>query len=574
MRKVALFTVIFSTLLLLSSCSFSLFSSKKTAYVALVNGEKINKERFENQVKSINPLAKNQAEAEKIKMDLLNGYLVNVIVEQKAAQLDLENDTAFMSQRDDYLFNYALDQLYQDSIIKKIPDTTPEEIDSFYRANRETYFKNPEQVKAKDILVLIKSDSLIEKNPQLKKKAEKSAKQKINQIYQKAKKGVVFDSLAKDYSDDRKTKDRGGDFGFFFERGKNSKEFDSVAFSLPLGEISSPFKDTRGYHIITVTEKKDSSYIPLDDKYREATRKGLREDKQKKRTQDFVEEVKNRHLYVFNDSALAQEDSLMPDYNWLMVIDQTDTVYAKDYKDKVNIYRGSRKLSNWTVDNKKELLRDFNGITIVIKREIEKAGYFTTWEIQQEKKKYTQQFARAQISKEGEPKIVEPTSEEIKKYYEEHKANYGTKEMLHVYHITFDDSLKALQGLEELKSGADFVEVAKKYYTGAPEVKEQAYDLGFISSGEMPEAFYDAAQKLNPGEVGGPVKTSWGYHLIKVLEKKQEDNWEKFRIEIASRIKQTQRDEFQRNWVEKLLRENKIKINQKVLKTIKIEVQG
>ena len=573
MRKKVLFSFLSLFLLFINSCSLSLFTSKKPPHLAEVNKEKIPLERLEKKLKELNLLPRNQAEAEKLKTEILNQLLVDAIVDQKTSQLNLEEDTAFVREREDYIFGLALNKFYTDSVVNRVPDITPEEIDSFYRVNKEVYFKTPEQVKAKEILIKIKSDALMEKNSKLRKKEERKAKQRATAIYGNIKSGVNFDSLAKVHSDDPTTKTKGGSLGYV-ERNKFSQEFDSVAFSLPVGEVSLPFKDSRGYHLIMVVEHIDSSYVELDNRYRESIKKGLKEDRQKIRAQEFVEDMKNRHHYEFNEPVLALEDSLIPDNNWLLVIDTTDTVYAKDYKDKVGPYKSARKLPTWTIENKKELLRDFKGINIVAKKELQKGGYFATWECQEEKKKFTLQRARSKVLAKGEAKIEEPTDEEIIKYYEAHKAEYPTKELLHVYHITFDDSTKALKALNEIQNGDDFVEIAKKYYSGATEVKDQSYDLGFISLGEMPDDFYKTAKKLNPGEVGGPVKTTWGYHLIKLIEKKQEGNWQKYKVGIASALKQKQKDDFYQSWKEKLLSENKIKINQKALKKVKIEISG
>ncbi len=73
-------------------------------------------------------------------------------------------------------------------------------------------------------------------------------------ITQQLQKGADFAELAKKYSDDPGSKDKGGDLGWF-PRGVMVKEFEDAAFSLKPGEISDPIKTQYGFHIIQVLEK-------------------------------------------------------------------------------------------------------------------------------------------------------------------------------------------------------------------------------------------------------------------------------------------------------------------------------
>jgi parvulin-like peptidyl-prolyl isomerase len=81
-------------------------------------------------------------------------------------------------------------------------------------------------------------------------------------------------------------------------------------------------------------------------------------------------------------------------------------------------------------------------------------------------------------------------------------------------HILVEKQSQAIKVQEELKAGADFKELARKYST-CPSGKRGGGDLGQFGRGQMVKEFEVVAFALKPGQVSEPVKTKFGYHLIK-----------------------------------------------------------
>jgi len=135
------------------------------------------------------------------------------------------------------------------------------------------------------------------------------------------------------------------------------------------------------------------------------------------------------------------------------------------------------------------------------------------------------------IGKEFEEK-ASVSGKEAKAYYDNHPESFKQPEQVHAKHILIkvapeaDESQKSaahkkIEAIQEkLKKGEDFATLAREVSEGPSSVK--GGDLGYFGRGQMVKPFQDAAFALAPGEVSGIVETRFGYHLIKVIEKKPE----------------------------------------------------
>ena len=111
------------------------------------------------------------------------------------------------------------------------------------------------------------------------------------------------------------------------------------------------------------------------------------------------------------------------------------------------------------------------------------------------------------------------TDAEMKKLYDESVAKTKPEEEVRARHILVKTEKEAQDVLAKLKGGADFEKLAREISTD-PSAKTNGGDLEYFTKGQMVAEFSDAAFKLNKGQVSQPVKTQFGFHVIKVEDKR------------------------------------------------------
>jgi len=122
---------------------------------------------------------------------------------------------------------------------------------------------------------------------------------------------------------------------------------------------------------------------------------------------------------------------------------------------------------------------------------------------------------------------------ELREFYEKNKDRYRTNETYRPAHILFvipkgatPEEIREIRKrcqnvLEKIKGGQDFGEMALLYSEDAS--NKDRGDLGNFRKGELVPAFEREALRLKVGEVGGIIRTEYGFHIIKLLDRKGVD---------------------------------------------------
>ena len=154
-------------------------------------------------------------------------------------------------------------------------------------------------------------------------------------------------------------------------------------------------------------------------------------------------------------------------------------------------------------------------------------------------------------------KLVEPritvTDDEISAYFEENKDTFAQEAQVEASHILVEDKKTAEKVEKELAAGGDFAELATKYSTDAG-TKEKGGSLGYFGKGNMVAEFEDVAFNMDVNEISDPVKTEYGYHIIKVTgeKKAKKANLEDSKPEIKEALLNNKLQEEYAVWLEEV----------------------
>ncbi len=135
--------------------------------------------------------------------------------------------------------------------------------------------------------------------------------------------------------------------------------------------------------------------------------------------------------------------------------------------------------------------------------------------------------------------LISISEEDMRVYYQEHSDDFKELPKVRLKYIAIPEVPSASDSanlrmrldeiLAELKSGADFAELASEY-SDDPGTADKGGDLDYFAKGSMAKPFEDVAFKLKIGEISDPVKTNFGWHIIKLEDKREKDGKEEVKV--------------------------------------------
>ena len=215
----------------------------------------------------------------KRKASMLRQIVTSMVIADQARKegFDRRPDT---KENLELLINNFLTIEYLDKAVAQKVTISNKDVKRYYNQNKDK-FRQPEQVRARHILIKVNRTAPVEEQKQARKKAEG--------ILARIQAGEDFATLATEFSEDTGTKQKGGDLGFF-QRGRMVPEFEKAAFSLEPGKVSDIVHSNFGFHIIKVEDRKEPAIRPYEE-IKEQLKKKLEVDEKKKAVDQYVEKM-------------------------------------------------------------------------------------------------------------------------------------------------------------------------------------------------------------------------------------------------------------------------------------------
>ncbi len=150
-------------------------------------------------------------------------------------------------------------------------------------------------------------------------------------------------------------------------------------------------------------------------------------------------------------------------------------------------------------------------------------------------------------------------------YYKKHPDEFKTPERVRALQIVVNTEEKARDILKQLKRGSYFRRLAKKYSL-SPDARDGG-DLGYFSRGEMPEEFERVVFSLKKGELSDVIKSPYGYHIFKLIDKKKPGlaDFDEVKDEILLNLRAEMEDKAYNSWLKRLKERATVKIYEEAL---------
>lgn len=327
-------------LTLFSALALSVMAQNNDPVIMTINGKEITRGEFEysyNKNGGIDGAVEQKSVEEYV--DMFVNYKLKVIAAEAACMDTLTSfKKEFKQYRDMQLTPYMVDSMFIDSVARSLYQRTLDQL------------KGQDMLRVAHVLVMLKQDA--------SEQERKQAQQKADSIYALLQGGADFATLAKQHSDDKGSAMRGGELPFIGP-GMTLKEFEEAAYSLKVGDISSPVLSPVGYHVIKMLERKQlEPYAQL--------RQNIIESLKRQNIEEISAEQRIKKMVDSSNGRLTRESVLDSVLN-AHVNDNPELKYLiQEYHDGLLLYEISKRdvwdvaandingLQQWFKKNKKK----------------------------------------------------------------------------------------------------------------------------------------------------------------------------------------------------------------------------
>lgn len=347
--------------------------------------------------------------------------------------------------------------------------------------------------------------------------------------------GMSFQEVATRYSQDVTTKNQGGAMGWV-TKGVYRPPFDSVLFALKPGEYAQPYRDQDGWHLLMMADYLPAGLTPIErPAFYNQVKQAVLGEHQAAALKKITDSLSRGVDVSMNQVVLDTDVLLVPDSLWAAVVNGVDTIDVQMIKTMDDAYRSRFRINNTTAEMKKAIIGTFVN-RMLLYEAARRERLDTLPDIKAQQHLLYQSAGKSLLIRQWYSRDWQPSDSAIADYYKRHPEQFIVLKPLTVQQIVTKDSATALFLRDQAMAGVDFMELAREYYPGEATVREALADLGKIGPRDVDSAFYAAAYGTPVGEVSMPVKSKYGYHIIKVIDHTDSKSLSNARLEIVEKF--------------------------------------
>ncbi len=400
---------------------------------------------------------------------------------------------------------------------------------------------------------------------------------RINELYKKISQGENFESLAKQFSDDKSSANNGGELGAFSSGQLSAPEFEAVAFGLKtVGDISKPFKTNYGWHIVKLLDKK--GIPPYEDVKYDIENKIKRDSRSKLINTTLANDLRTTYQVTINPKAKAYFESIInPDFfsnAWLLPKDfkneqtlvtiQNETITYGDFGNHLmsiqKVYAGK------TMPFKTIIEKEYNGFEEdALLAYHEEHLEFENEEFGQILKEYRDGLLLFDLMEKEVWNAAALDSVGLQNHYNTHKDDYVWEDRVDVIIATSakEDAIKTVEKL--LKKGKSSEAISEALNTDQEQKVIFTKGIKPLDYQGFPK---DAVVKKGLSKV---YQYNDAYHIIKVeaMLPKTNKTFEEAKGKVISDYQNT----LEKNWLNELNERYEVKVIDAVLQDVKFQIK-
>ena len=296
MKKFLLITTLIAGAAVLAM-PYAATAAEASKVYATVGTETITQADIDAKTSMLPPQFRARYETADGKKKLVEQLTKMSLLSQEARRLQLDKKEEVAKRIKEIADNLIIQELIKQEVIDKIK-VNEADLEKYYQEHKQEFIE-PEKVKVNIIQFKLKDNATPEEKKAQKKKAELALK--------RLKKGDDFEKVAKEVSEDERTKNSGGNTGFF-SKGKRMNTYgekvEEKAFALKTGQISDIIEEKNGEYIIKVGEKKPQKEETFQEAKPKIERRMQQED-QRKAYDTYLDSLKSRYPVKINEENIS-----------------------------------------------------------------------------------------------------------------------------------------------------------------------------------------------------------------------------------------------------------------------------